>query len=29
MAQGTLFDVRWQAGWAGNQGKNGYLYTYG
>ena len=29
IAQGTLLNVTWQAGWEGSLGENGYLYMYG
>ena len=29
MAQGTLFNVTWQAGWEGRLGENGGMYAYG
>ena len=28
IAQGTLFNVMWQAGWEGSLGENGYVYIY-
>ena len=29
IAQGTLFNVMWQAGWERSLGENGRVYTYG
>ena len=29
IAQGTLLDDRWQPGWEGSLGENGYMYMYG
>ena len=26
IAQGTLFNVMWQPGWAGSLGESGYMY---
>ena len=28
-AQGTLLNVKWQPGWEGSLGENGYVYIYG
>ena len=29
IAQGTLLNVIWQAGWEGRLEENGYMYMYG
>ena len=29
IAQGTLLNIKWQPGWEGSLGENGYMHVHG